>query len=201
MKKTAIILKISVVLFLAAAFFSCNPLENETRSGSLLVVDSLKGMDMEDNEVNFVQSDVIFEDPDTGSTTIHADVAVATLSALPLNPSPVTGTSQYMDIKITRYIVTYSRSDGNNAQGVDVPYSFEGHLSETIPVGTTKDISFVIVREVAKMEPPLIGLHEGRDKGVLEIKAKVEFFGHDLAERKVKATGYISIFFANYANE
>lgn len=200
MKKTAIIFKITVALFLAASFFSCNPLENETRSGSVLVVESIKGTDMEDNEANYLQSDVIHEDMDAGTSTIHADMATAVLSALPLDPAPVAGTSQYMDIVVTRYIVSYFRSDGKNTQGVDVPYSFEGYLNETVQIGASKEISFIIVREAAKMEPPLIGLHQGRDKGVLQMQAKVEFYGHDMAEKTVKATGYISIFFANYAN-
>lgn len=201
MKKTAIIYKITVVLFLAACFFSCNPIENDTRSASVLVVESLKGLDMDDNEVNYVQSDVLYEDLEAGTSTIYADIASASLSARTLDPSPVAGSSQYMDIILNRYVVSYARSDGNNSQGVDVPYSFEGHLSETITIGTAKEFSFVIVREVAKMEPPLVGLREGRDKGVLEVTAKVEFYGHDMAERSVTATGYISIFFANYSNE
>jgi hypothetical protein len=201
MKKTTIISNIVVVLFLAVGFFSCNPIENDTRSGSVLVVESLMGTDMEDNEANYLQSDVIYEDPESGTSTIFADVGSATLSATSLDPSPVAGTSQYMDIKVTRYVISYARSDGNNTQGVDVPYSFEGYLSETIPIGTTKEMSFILVREVAKMEPPLVGLREGRDKGVLEVKAKVEFYGHDMAERSIKATGFISIFFANYSNE
>jgi hypothetical protein len=201
MKKTALFFKITVVLFLAACFFSCNPVENDTRSGSILVVESLKGTDIEDNEADYIQSDVIYEDLEAGTSTIFADVAVASLSARSLDPSPIAGSSQYMDVIITRYVVSYARSDGNNTQGVDVPYSFEAYLSETIPIGSTKDLSIVIVRETAKMEPPLVGLQEGRDKGVLEITAKVEFFGHDMAERSVSATGYISIFFANYSNE
>ncbi len=201
MKKTAIIAKLTVILVLAACFFSCNPIENDTRSATVLVVESLQGTDMDDNEANYVQSDVLFEDIEAGTSTIYADIATAALSSRALDPSPVAGTSQYMDVTITRYVVSYARSDGNNTQGVDVPYSFEGYLSETIPIGTTKEFSFVIVREVAKMEQPLVRLREGRDKGVLEVTAKVEFFGHDMAERSVKATGYISIFFANYANE
>jgi len=59
----------------------------------------------------------------------------------------------------------------------------------------------VIVREVAKMEPPLVNLQEGRDIGVLQVHAKVEFFGHDMANKNIKATGYLDIFFANYANK
>jgi hypothetical protein len=144
---------------------------------------------------------VLYQDPTTEAETIYADIATATLQTKLLNPLSVTGPSQYNDIMLDRYVVTYFRSDGNNIEGVDVPYSFEGHLSVNIPVDSEVVITFVIVREVAKMEPPLIGLTEGRDIGVLQVHAKVEFFGHDMANKNIKATGYLDIFFANYANE
>jgi hypothetical protein len=72
-------------------------------------------------------------------------------------------------------------------------------MNELIEANQTVQISFVIVREVAKAEPPLVDLAIGRSDGVLEMRAKVEFFGHDITNHEVKATGYITIFFANYA--
>ena len=66
-------------------------------------------------------------------------------------------------------------------------------------VGSTATFSFIIVRDVSKMEPPLVGLATGMGDGVIEMTAKVEFYGHDLTNNKVSATGYLAIFFANYA--
>jgi hypothetical protein len=93
------------------------------------------------------------------------------------------------------------RSDGKNTEGVDVPYSFEGYLSTLVEINKTSEISFVIVRAVSKAEPPLSNLAEGRGEGVLEIQAKVDFYGHDLTNKNVKATGYLTIFFANYCDQ
>ena len=56
------------------------------------------------------------------------------------------------------------------------------------------------MREVAKLETPLIDLAQNRAEGVIEATAKIELYGHDLAQHKVKATGYLTIFFANYAD-
>ena len=201
MKKANYLLKLLAILPAIYFFISCNAVENETNSSSILLVENIMGQDMEDNEANFLQSDVLYQDPTTEAETIHADIATATLQTKLLNPLSVTGPSQYNDIMLDRYVVTYFRSDGNNIEGVDVPYSFEGHLSVNIPVDSEVKITFVIVREVAKMEPPLVGLTEGRDVGDLQVHAKVEFFGHDTANKNIKATGYLDIFFANYAND
>jgi len=84
---------------------------------------------------------------------------------------------------------------------VDVPYAFEGALNVLLKVDQNTDISFALVREVAKMEPPLLNLVGKRDVGVLEVKARVDFYGHDMADNAVTATGTITIFFADYITE
>jgi len=201
MKNAKLILKISVVLPLLMTFFSCNPIENNSTSPSMLIVQKMTGVDVEGNEANFLQSDVLYQNPDDPTdSSIHADVATVTLKAELLEPASVLGLSQYHDITVTRYVVSYMRSDGKNAEGVDVPYSFEGYFTTQIPIGNTAEISFVIVREVAKNEPPLVDLVYGTQEGVIEVTARVDFYGHDQANREITATGYLTIFFANYAN-
>jgi hypothetical protein len=143
--------------------------------------------------VNFHQSDVVT------AGAVNADTATATLQAKLLNPEPlVPQASQYTSIVVTRYVVSFSRSDGQNTPGVDVPYSFEGSLSTLIEIDATVDISFVIVREVAKFEPPLLDLRDGGDELVLQATATIDFYGHDLVNNAVKATGYLTIFFGDY---
>ncbi|MBN1223992.1 MAG: hypothetical protein JXB23_12165 [Candidatus Aminicenantes bacterium] len=202
MKNVKFILKILVVLPVLITFFSCNPIENDSTSPSLLIVQEILGMDAEGNEANFLQSDVIVQDPDNPEdSSIKSDSVRASFKASLLEPASVNGPSQYNDITVTRYIVSYMRSDGKNVEGVDVPYSFEGYLTAMIPIGSTVEVTFVIVREVAKNEPPLVDLVFGTQEGVIEATARIDFYGHDQANREVKATGYITIFFANYANE
>lgn len=110
------------------------------------------------------------------------------------------GTSQYNDVVVTRYLVSYSRTDAKGVPGVDVPYPFEGSMSTVVKAGSTASVSFVIVREVAKMEPPLVRLVDIGAEQVLTCTAKIEFYGHDTVNRTVKATGYLTIYFANYAD-
>lgn len=188
-------LRIAVILSAFLAIYSCNPVEDDSRSGSILIVDNILGEDMEGNSGNFLQSDVLMS-----SGSVKADLATATLRAETLDPNPVLGISLYNDIVVTRYLVTYSRTDGKNVPGVDVPYPFEGSMSAVVGAGSTTSVSFVIVREVAKIEPPLARLVEWGAEQVLTCTAKIEFYGHDTANRTVKATGYLTIYFANYAD-
>lgn len=193
---------VSAAVLLAASFLliSCNPIENESQSASLLIVESLTGLDILGTEGSFLQSDVLIVDPATGATSVRSDSAKATFRATTLEPAPLLGTSQYNDIQITRYVVTYIRADGRSIEGVDVPYSFEGSLSAIVRIGISTSVSFVIVREVAKQEPPLINLRAALPGDILNVTAKVDFYGHDLANKTVKATGMLPIFFANYGN-
>jgi len=195
MKNTKKIWGLSVILPILLTLSACNPIEDETKSGSILVIEKIQGQDYEGNAADFLQSDII------KNSAVYADAATVIFRAATLDPKPILGASQYNDIVVTKYTVSYSRSDGKNTPGVDVPLPFEGSLSALVRVGSSTSVSFVVVREVAKMEPPLVALAEGRAEGVLQVTAKIDFYGHDLANRNVKATGYLAIYFANYVDE
>ena len=179
---------------LVLAFTSCNPLENESRSNTFIIVENILGRDLGGQAANFMQSDVVREG------IVYADIAQATLRASLLDPAPLLPPSQYNDITLTRYVISYSRTDGMNRPGVDVPYSFEGSLSLLLRVGASTTVSFVIVREAAKLEPPLSNLWNRGWEEVLQVTARIDFYGEDVTRREVKATGYLPIFFANYAD-
>ncbi|HEX2694438.1 MAG TPA: hypothetical protein VHP61_01690 [Acidobacteriota bacterium] len=194
-KKTTLAFLILAVLPSLLALVACNPLENDSKSSTFILVESMTGKDLTGGTASFLQSDVV-----SSAGAVFADIAAATVRASMLDPAPILNPSGYSDIILDRYVVAYSRSDGRSRQGIDVPYSFEGSLTQLVKVGATATFSFVIVREVAKMEPPLIGLAQGIKEGVIEMTAKVDFYGHDLTNNKVTATGYLTIFFTNYAD-
>lgn len=204
MRHARIIFRQTRVLALAAltlVLAACNPLENDTLSMSQLIVESLTGSDLAGKEANYVMSDVLFQDPDTGDTSIIADIAKATLAARMLDPNPITGPSSYADVQLTRYTVTFYRADGKNMPGVDVPHPFEGSVTALIKIGIPNQVNFVIVRETAKQEAPLVSMLQlGTRAEAFTATARVDFYGHDLTGNAVKATGYISVTFANYAN-
>jgi hypothetical protein len=200
MRKMKNVLKLLVIVPTLFLLFSCNPLEDDSKSDSMLVVMQIVATDIEKTEVNFLESDVVVLDAE-GAATVVDDAAVVTLTAKTLDPNSLLGASQYNDIIVDRYVVSYFRSDGKNQEGVDVPYSFEGALSALVEIDSQVDISFVVVRAVAKLEPPLIDLRDGRGEGQLKVTAKIDFYGKDTIGNRVKATGYLTIFFANYADK
>jgi hypothetical protein len=185
-----------IVLLLA----SCNPVENKTTSASQLIVQSVLGVDLKGNLVNYLQSDILIQDAESGGLSWQGDAAKVTFVAQTLDPDPILGTSSFEDIQVTRYVVSYIRSDGKNVPGKDVPYSFEGNLSVLVRVGQTSDASMIVVREVAKQEPPLVNLQYAERGDVLNMTIRIDFYGHDLANKPVQATGYLPVFFANYGN-
>lgn len=199
--KAKVILKALVILPMVLAVLACNPVENDSTSGSQLVIVNLQGQDFEGNEANYLESDVLFEDPQDGTSTIHADKAAVTVRADLVDPASLMGPSKYNDVQITRYTVEYMRTDGKNAPGVDVPLPFDGTLTIAAPVDSAVQFPIIVVRAAAKAEPPLIDLHAGRDAGILTVMAKITLYGHDQASRAVTATGYLTIYFANYVNE
>ncbi len=194
-------LKILVIVPGLFMLFACNPIENDSKSDSVLLIVNLLGTDVEENEVNFLQSDVVTIDSQTGEATVSDDTAKVTFMAQTLDPEPILGTSYNNDIYVTRYVVSFSRTDGNNQEGVGIPYSFEGSLTTRVEIDSQTDAVFILVRAVAKLEPPLINLSEGRGEGVLKTTARIDFYGHDTLGNKVKATGYLSVYFANYVDK
>jgi hypothetical protein len=193
--------KAALLAAAALAGLACNAIENSTQSASLLTVAAITGLDLSNKDSNFTQSDVLYTDPTTGVSTITDDVAKATLAVSTLDPNPVGGTSQYNDIQLDKYVVSYTRTDGRNSQGVDVPYTYEQALSQIIKVGQSATVSIIIVRASAKQEPPLISLRAGATRGeILYTNARIDFYGHDLAGKTVHATGYLPVEFADFAN-
>jgi hypothetical protein len=101
-------------------------------------------------------------------------------------------------VTITRYRVSYRRTDGRNAPGVDVPHPFEGGVTGTIGP-TSSSLGFTLVRLQAKFEPPLIGMRDGGSVATSTI-ADVTFYGRDQVGNDVEATGAITVTFANWAD-
>lgn len=114
----------------------------------------------------------------------------------PGDPSAPTTPSTNNFITLTQYHVDYSRTDGLNTQGVDVPYSFDGTLTTT--VSSTATVGFTIVRLQAKAEAPLAAIAVNNIP--ITMNATVTFYGHDQTGRDVSVAGSIQITFANFAS-
>jgi hypothetical protein len=108
-------------------------------------------------------------------------------------PSPV----NYVTLR--GYRVTFSRTDGRNTPGVDVPFAFDGVITATV-TGTTS-VSLVLVRAQAKLENPLRSLVGGGGALAIATFADVLFYGADQAGHDVTVTARISVTFADWGDE
>jgi len=192
MKKITPTLK---VLTVAAAFLvsaGCNTISRTTQSSSIIIVQSLTGTTVAGEEVAYLQADVIDADG-----LVRVSNATANIIVRLVNPDPIDPPSQFNDVVLTNYRVTYELPTGPGTPGTDVPLPFDGNFSTVLcEVDNLTTVPFVVVLESAKFAAPLVGLIGTNT--VLERKAKIEIFGHDLTEHPVTATGYLTIYFADY---
>src|SRR5512136_551283 len=183
------------VLALAAAVIAlagCNTISRDAESSSMIIIQSITGTTVEGETVAYLQSDVLDSDG-----LVRVSNATANIIIRLVNPDPIDGPSQFNDVVLTSYRVTFELPTGPGSPGVDVPMPFDGMFSTVLcTVDATTAVPFVAVLEAAKTSAPLVGLIGTAT--VLERRAKIEIFGHDLTDHPVTATGYLTIYFADY---
>lgn len=113
--------------------------------------------------------------------------------------SPTTPTDNNA-VTITRYRVSYRRTDGRTVPGVDVPYAFEGAATLTLDGTRPAMLGLELVRVQAKHEAPLRNLRGGGGALAISAIADVTFYGHDLVGHEVSATGALTVVFADWAD-
>ncbi len=192
MKKITPTLKVLAVAAVFVVMAGCNTLSRQAESSSLIIIESLTGTTTAGDVVAFLQSDV----QGTGGFVL-ADAATANIIIRLVNPNPLDGPSQFNDVVLTNYRVTYELPSGPGTPGIDVPLPFDGNFSTVLcQVDKSTAVPFVVVLEAAKQAAPLSALVGTTT--VLERKAKIEIFGHDLTDHAVTATGYLTIYFGDY---
>lgn len=194
----------------AAATASCGDVVRDGRAPVFLVIDSLQGARGGATQTmgSSVTSDVLTNittpapcTPTTPCPTIFSDPGQVTLRLSPKNIGPP-GTpatpSPNNEVTITRVHVAYTRADGRNTEGVDVPYSFDTAATATVPASGSVTFGFILVRNDAKAEAPLVQL---RNNGVvISTIANVTFYGRDLVGNDISVTGSIGIEFGRFSS-
>lgn len=202
-------MKVAAAILVSSFLFGgCGKAVRQGRGAADLVLEQLLGASgaTPDEMSHILQSDVItlvqqgdqeikvptiFEDPGTASfRVVMKDIG---------NPASVTSPTSNNWITITRYRVVFTRADGRNTPGVDVPFPFDGAATQTI-TGASTQVSFVLVRAQAKDESPLRALVVLGGAQMISTIAEVTFYGHDTAGNAVSATGQISVHFANWGD-
>src|SRR5215467_8835994 len=202
---------IILVAFAAVAGASCGDVVRQGRSPVYLIIDQMtatRGGPNGGSASGTLSSDVVTNvtspapcSPATPCPTIFADSGSVVLRVAPKDvttagtPSAPTTNS---DVTINQYHVSYRRADGRNTPGVDVPFGFDGAVTGTVPVGGTLTLSFVLVRNVAKEEPPLVQLVGSAT--IITTIADVTFFGRDQVGNDMSITGSIQVDFGNFGD-
>jgi hypothetical protein len=184
---------------------SCGTVVREGRAASYLVIDSLTASSgaQPGSTGNVLQSDVItnVKVPGGGTApTVLEDNGQATLRFSMKDVTSPTGPTTNNEITLTGYHVAFTRADGRNTPGVDVPYAFDGALTGTIKMELTLTVNFVLVRAQAKLESPLAALRGMGGAVIISTIAEVTFYGRDQAGNQVSVTGTISVSFADWAD-
>lgn len=139
---------------------------------------------------------------DIGRATIRVELKDQSqgINRDPLNPVTAPTITPMNAVTITRYRVTFRRSDGRNAPGVDVPFGFDGAVTATIQPGDAADVIFDLVRHASKSEPPLRNLVGGGGLRFISTVAEVTFFGRDQNANEVMVTGMIDVVFGDFGD-
>jgi hypothetical protein len=193
---------------LVATATSCGNVVRSSRSPVILVVNSLlatRGAPTAATPTSTLSSDVVTVVTSGGTcttqnpcTTIFDDTGTLTLSLAPKDITNAAGLTSNNQVTITRIHVSYRRTDGRNTEGVDVPYSFDTAATVTVPTTGTATASFVLVRNQAKQEAPLVQLVTNGQ--LISAIADVTAFGTDIVGNAVSATGSIGVTFGNFGD-
>ncbi len=191
MKRTKNSLKITAILCVFFFLVSCDlTLSDNDKSGVVLIVTKIIGVDALGDDADYLASDV-----ETGGLGGYlTDPLAITLEAKLKRPETIIpGVSYKTSVMIDRYTITYTSPEGD-----PVPAAFEGRLAVVCEVDASVDVEIVAVRAEAKSVPPLSLLEDTLN--VYWAVAEIVFIGHDLGGNRVEATGYITVYFADWAD-
>jgi hypothetical protein len=196
-----------------AATVSCGDVARQGSSPVYLVIDLLQGVrgagtlgQASNPLISDVITNVTTPAPCTTTApcpTIFGDSGQVTLRA-PLKDIGAGGTTTLAptsnnEVTINRLHVQYTRADGRNTQGVDVPFGFDSAITGTIQAGGTLQLGFELVRNVAKQEAPLAQLRTSNN--FISAIATITFYGVDRVGNNIQVTGQMQIEFGNFGDQ
>jgi len=202
-------LALTLLVATAAGTAGCGEVARSGRSPSMLVIGSLEaasgaqpatfGGTLDSDVITIVERTV--GGVQVPTATVFSDIGRVTLRLVlkdPGTPGNAASPSTLNQVTVTRYQVTFRRSDGRNTPGVDVPHPFDSAVTVTVPTDGAATASFELVRHTAKGEAPLASLQT--NSVIIATVADITFVGRDLAGNTVTATGSIGVQFGNFGD-
>jgi hypothetical protein len=158
---------------------------------TVLHSDVVTVVDGQDAEGNDIRVPTIFSDP--GRVTLRLAMKDPGTVGSPIVPGP----NNF--ITVNRYRVVFTRADGRNTPGVDVPHPWDGTVTFTVNTQVTT-FPFLLVRHQAKEEAPLAALANGGGAGLITTLAEITFYGQDQAGREVSVSTTMTVIFGNFGD-
>jgi hypothetical protein len=193
---------------LVAASVSCGDVVRQGSSPVFLVIDTLQGIrggptagTPSSTLISDVITNIVSPAPCAAATpcpTIFGDSGSVVLRAPLKDIGAGLAPTSNNEVTINRVRVEYTRADGRNTPGVDVPYAFDSAVTGTITAGGTLTLGFELVRNVAKQEAPLAQLRTSSN--FISSIATVTFYGVDRVGNAVTVTGQLQIEFGNFGD-
>jgi hypothetical protein len=186
--------RLLVAVGLAVISASCGEVTRQGTGSSYLIVGALQGASgaTPGEFGGTLHSDVLTVVDDV--PTIFPDIGQVQLTLAMKDVLIQPSTNNF--ITINRYRVRFTRADGRNTPGVDVPYGFDGAVTATVSGQTT--IGFELVRHVAKQEAPLQALRFSQV--IISTICEVTFYGQDQTGREVSVSGQMLVSFGNFGD-
>jgi hypothetical protein len=164
------------VLALVTAFFGCSGELTDSAAPVELVVTNTQNLQILDL------------DPAVASADPDCDQDIGTIN-LQVFPKRADVTGNAAQVRVTRYRVSYQRTDG----GKLVPASFVRSMDTLVGVGSTADgTGFLVVEPDAIVQAPFVALlpqNGGRDpdtgRPIVKMDVIMEFFGETLGGSNV----------------
>jgi hypothetical protein len=187
---------------LLAGSVSCGNVPDQGRAPVTVVVDLVEAASGADpgSMGGFLLSDV--QTLVDGNPTIFNDVARVTMHILQKDAgNGVNGLAptSWNAVTINRYRITFSRADGRNTPGVDVPFPVDGAVTVTL-TGSPTVVPFEIVRHQQKLEQPLRSLAGFGGRLFISTIAEITFYGVDQIGNAAQAKAHINVSFGDYAD-
>jgi hypothetical protein len=208
-------LQILGIVGFAAAMTGCVPdwaRDNET--GIIMEIAGITGF--AGGEAGGTEGAILMSDVVTNGTAFNDD-AVVLVNIYRKNPT-VAATSALEHVRLESYEVRYFRTDGHSVEGVDVPHRITGALNSVrlhTPTQTGEieaEAVITVVRQQAKLEPPLINLIGGNrsitgslllpGQAIITTVAEITIYAREVTTREpLSATGRFQVTFADFGDE
>lgn len=184
--------KMAVVILFALLCITCKT--DIGSSGSFIIIEYINP--------SLVQSDVLT------SGSIYDDRLEIYITANMRNPLEIP--TLMSSIIVDQIDVEYTRNNSSNIPGKDIPFGYSLPWNQScvitsgtgaLAVGGTLLENVVVIRHIAKIEPPLIDLRETGQEKILYLNGKITIHAYDLGGHRLEpVSANITIQCADFAD-